>query len=334
MFGKLRPGWGGHWLTGRVTLAGVVIAGVVAVGFGTGYTTTRALGTDDSAWLQKGDTIVHVNGPSGRYDAVVADRPVALAASVRNQLEIVETPGGQVYAADPAAHRVYKIDLSTMTPQTLGTPGSDVLNAAGSLFVVNTADGTVSGLDPKTLNLLSTLKVPGGVASAAITSSGAAYIGSNNGSVTVTDHGKVTTTHVGPRGHPINVSVVGDEPIAIDTTNGQLHDLSGNGTSKQTIALPGQSGATVQLAPSLSGNIAWLIRGTQLVEVNPGTGYSVQATLPPRDNFGAPVANAGSGYVADDTANQVLVYDSVDGPSPTGSPYHRDSPATRISRWS
>ena len=309
MFGKLRPvRWRRSAPAGRLTLAGVLVAAVAGVAFGTGYTTTKAVATDDSAWLQKGDTIVQVNGPAGRFDAVVADKPTALASSVRDRLEIVETPDGQVFAADPVTHKIYKVDLSTMAPQTVGAAGTNVLAAGSSHFVVNATNGTVTSFNPNTLALSQPITVPGGVASAAITPSGVAYIGSNDGSVTIIDHGTPHTIQVAPKRHPIDVSVVGDKPVAIDTITGQYLDLGSGGTPGQAIALPGPPGATVQVAPSLSGNTAWLIRGTRLVKVNPG-GNTVQATLPSRDTFGAPLTNAGNGYVPDDSAGQVLVYD-------------------------
>ncbi|MCL2396073.1 MAG: hypothetical protein FWC87_15490, partial [Acidimicrobiaceae bacterium] len=273
--------------------------------------TTKALATDDSAWLQKGDTIVHVNGPSGRFDAVVADEPTALAGSVRDRLEIVQGPNSQVFAADPTTHKIFRIDLSTMAPQTLSAAGTDVLAAGSSHFVVNATKGTVTSFNPNTLALSQPVNVPGGVASDAITQSGVVYIGSNDGTVTVIDHGKATTTRVAPNGHPIEVSVVGNEPIAIDSTTGELRDLGSNGAPEQPVTLPGQPKATVQVAPSLAGNTAWLIHGTQLVEVNPNTGNSDRTMLPAPDTFGAPLANAGNGYVADDSTGQVLVYDST-----------------------
>ena len=80
---------------GRVSLAGVLVGAVLAVAFGTGYSATRALSSDGSAWLRKGDTIVHINGPSRRFDATVADSPVALAAATSDPLEVVEDPAAR-----------------------------------------------------------------------------------------------------------------------------------------------------------------------------------------------------------------------------------------------
>ncbi|MGH8919144.1 MAG: hypothetical protein ACRD0H_12600, partial [Actinomycetes bacterium] len=166
------------FLTGRrlggAGLAGVIVAAAVAVAFGTGFTVTKTLTNDGSAWMRKGDTIVHVNGPSARFDAVVGDRPMALAASARDQLEVVQSPDGQVYTADPATHRVFKVDLGTMTPQP-GPAGSAVLANGAKAYVVDRRNGTDTPVVPKTLAPGPALRVPGAIASQAIGPDGVAY---------------------------------------------------------------------------------------------------------------------------------------------------------------
>src|SRR5580704_4302876 len=94
---------------GRMSLVGLLLVAILAAAFGTGYRATRSLTNDQSAWLRKGVTIAHVNGPAGRDDAVVADQPVALAHAVSDQLEVVQEPDGEVYTADPVTHRVFRI---------------------------------------------------------------------------------------------------------------------------------------------------------------------------------------------------------------------------------
>ncbi|MGI8752091.1 MAG: hypothetical protein ACR2MN_07225 [Acidimicrobiales bacterium] len=95
---------------------GLVVVIVGAVTFATGYTTTRALTGDDSAWLRKGVTIAHINGPSARFDAAVSDQPLRLASSASDPVQVVQDPDGQVYTADRATRKIFRMDLATMTP--------------------------------------------------------------------------------------------------------------------------------------------------------------------------------------------------------------------------
>lgn len=295
-------------------MAGVLVLGVLALAFGTGYTATQAVSNDDSAWLQKGDTVVQINGPSARFDAVVANQPVSLAAQINDRLEVIEDPNGQVYVADPSSHDVYQIDLSTMEPESLGSPGTSVLAAASSHYVVDAPSGTVREFDPKTLALAAPLKIPGGIASSAVAPSGTAYIGSDNGSVTEITGDKASTFPIASRGQQMDVSVVGSQPVAVDVTDGQLHLLSNTGASNgPIISLPGVSGSTVELSPSLSAGNLWLIRGTELEQVNLSTTQTSVAQLSTTDVYGAPVSNAGDAYVPDETANKVIVYDPLMG---------------------
>ena len=290
-------------------MAAVLVVAVVGVAFGTGYSATRALSSDGSAWLRKGDTIVHINGPSLRYDATVANRPVALAAAPSDPLEVVQDPSGQVFVADPVSHKVYEIDLSSMAPQPVGQAGSAVLASSGAHYVVAPAKSAVIPFNPQNLALAAPIHIPGGIAGSAIASDGVAYIGSNAGTVTVISGGRAHTAPVGAQSQPIDVTLVGTQPVAIGTTDGQLHLLKPNSpASKNVISLPGPQGATVVLASALQPGSLWLIRGTQLIQVNLATGETQQVTLPLGHTFGPPVANAGDAYVPDDTANVVLRY--------------------------
>lgn len=200
-------------------MAGVLVTAVVAVAFGTGFTATRALAGSDGVWMRKGDTVVHINGPSARFDAVVADHPVRLASSAKDPLEVVQTPDGKVYTANPLTGRVYRIDLGTMGPDQ-GTVGSAVLVSGGKAFLVDPKAGTITPADPQTGAPGKSIRVPGPIASQAIGPDAVAYVGQKDGSVTTVRGGKVHTARVAPPGATIDVSAVGDQPVAVDVTNG------------------------------------------------------------------------------------------------------------------
>lgn len=287
-------------------MAGILVTAVVAVAFGTGFTATRALAGNDGVWMRKGDTIVHINGPSARYDAVVADHPVRLASSAKDPLVVVQTPDGKVYTANPLTGRVYRIDLGTMGPDQ-GTAGSAVLVSGGKAFVVDPKAGTITPADPQTGAPGKSIRVPGPIASQAIGPDGIAYVGQKDGSVTTVRGGKVHTARVAPPGATLDVSAVGDQPVAVDVANGQVHPLNGSGGSSRTIPLPAGVGGALQMAASQPGGPLLLVSGDTLVSVDLSTGQSTTAHLPAGDSFGAPVVNGGRVYVPDDTAGQVLV---------------------------
>ena len=116
--------------------------------------------------------------------------------------------------------------------------------------------------------------------------------------------------------HPLDLTVVGSQPAAVDPVNGMLYPL-GPGRPRP-VQLPGVTGAPVQLTSSLAGHDVWLIRGGMLVSADPATGQTQSVALPAGDAYGAPVVNAGRVYVPDRTAGTVLIFD-VDGVEPRRS---------------
>ena len=298
----------GHHAT-RLTVAAFVVGAVALVGFGTGYRATRALTNDDSAWLRKGDTIVHINGPSARYDAVVADKPVPVAASASDPLEVVQEPDGQVYTADPLTHRVYQIDLDGMTPVP-GPNGTSVLAAGNVAYIVDRGNRTLTSVNPRTMAPGATIRIPGEMTGQAIAPSGTAYVGEADGTVTTVTAGKAVTVPVAPRRSALEVTVVGSEPVAVDVTDGRLYPLTPAGRPTLSITIPGGAGQPYQVPTSLPGQEVWLVRGSQLIGIDLATDQAEAASLPSGDTFGSPVVNAGRVFVPDDTAGQVLEFEA------------------------
>ena len=312
---------------GRVGLAGVLIAGIVGVAFGTGYTSTRSLTGDDSVWLRKGDTIAQINAPANRLQAAVDDkggrRPLAPPG---DPLQIVQQPDGTVYVAVPGSHQVYKVDLSTMEPGP-ATSGSAVLAGAGAAFALDGARGSVIPLDPAT-GLPSAPPVDLGVAiqSQAIAGS-TAYVAGTNGTVWAVGQGgrKVTAFHVGARGDPVAIAVAGSKPTALNAATGTLVVLD-RSTRTSNIALPGGRGPAIEVAPNQPGPDVWLVRGGALVDVNLARATTSSVALRAGDRFEAPVVFGEQVYVPDRSTSSVLVYDAATRrlvrsfPVPPGAP--------------
>lgn len=292
----------------RPGLVIVVIAGILAVTFATGYTATRALSGDDSAWLRKGVTIAHINGPSARYDAVVGDHPAQLAASATDPLQVVQEPNGQVYTADPATRKTFRIDLGTMTPEP-GPAGTGVLAAGSAVYIVDRAARTVTPVNPQTLAPGRPIPIPAPIASQTIAANGTVYIGQTDGAVTVIKGTQPTTLQVAPQGDPLDVTVVGTQPAAVDLVAGVVYALHGGQPSR--FSLPGPAGGPLEVAPNQSDGPMWLVQGDVLASVDLSNGRAPSAPLPAGDHYGAPVTNGGNVYVPDDSAGQVLVFNTT-----------------------
>ncbi len=291
----------------RAGLVIVIVAAVMAVAFGTAYKTTRAVAVDDSAWLRKGVTIAHINGPAGREDAVVSDHPQAVAGALGDPLEVVQEPNGQLYTADPRTGKVFRIDLNTMTPQR-GPVGTAVLAAGSKVFVVNGSAQTVTAVDPQTLVPGKPVHLPGPVASQAIAPNGTVYVGETDGKVTAVNGGQPQTTQVAPAGDPLSVAVVGSTPIAVDPRAGALHLLAQPAAAP--ISLPGIG--MPELDSSQPDGPLWMVLGGRLISVNLANDSVQSVALPAGGRFGPPAANADRVYVPDEAASAVDVYAADD----------------------
>ncbi len=307
---------------GRLGLAGGLVAAIAGVTFATGYTSTRALAKDDSAWLRKGVTIAHINGPSARYDAVVADGTNAVASSPSDPLDVVQEPNGQVYTADPVTHRVFRVDLNTMAPQP-GPAGTAVLASGSSVYVVDGAARTVTAVNPQTLAPGRSISLPAPVASSSIASDGTVYVGETNGAVSSVRDGQVHTVDLGRPGEAMTVTVVGGQPAAVDAAAGMVYAV---GQSQPPMPLPGSPGSAVEVAANQPAGPLWLVRAGRLVGLDLSSGRSRTAVLAGSDAYEAPVANGGRVYVPDRSASAVAVFDAsalapVDTiPVPRGTP--------------
>ncbi|MBO0729550.1 MAG: PASTA domain-containing protein, partial [Acidimicrobiaceae bacterium] len=299
------------FLRGRHARAGLLVAVVVAVvaaAFGTAYKTTRAVASDDSAWLRKGITIAHINGPSGRDDAVVSTSP-QLAGSRTDPLEVIQDPSGQVYTADKKTGKVFRINLNDMTPEP-GPSGTAVVSGGGKVYVVNARTRTVTPVNPNTLVPGKSIRISAAIESQAAGPDGTVYIGENDGAVTTIDNGRAHTTRVAPSHDPVSVAVVGSSPVAVDPVAGTVRSLSG---SQKPIQLPARG--QVEMEANQPAGPLWLVAGStqasagsSLVSVDVNGGRVVNSLGLGTGAFDAPAVNAGRVYVPDESAGQVRVF--------------------------
>ncbi|MDQ2726021.1 MAG: hypothetical protein M3Y36_11080, partial [Actinomycetota bacterium] len=291
---------------GRPGLVIVIVAAVLAVTFATGYTTTRALTGDDSAWLRKGVTIAHINGPSARYDAAISG--VRLAASASDQVQVVQDPDGQVYTADPATRKIFRMDLATMTALP-GPSGTGVLAAGSTMYIVDRTLRTLTPVDAQLHAIGPPIHIPAPIQSETIASDGTVYVGQQDGAVTIVRNRRAQTVQVAPKGDALWVTVVGTRAEAVDPQNGKVYSLDGGQPS--LFSLPGPVGGPVSVGANQPDGPLWLTQGNVLVRVDLSNGQTRSVPLADEHHFGVPLTNGGRVYVPDDTAGQVLVLDAA-----------------------
>ncbi|MDQ6840090.1 MAG: hypothetical protein M3137_17605, partial [Actinomycetota bacterium] len=297
---------------GRASLAAALALGVLAVAFGTGYTSTRSLTNDASVWLRKGDTIAQINAPSRRFQASVDDRNGERSlAAPGDPLEVVQEPDGTVYVAIPGKDQVFKVDLSTMEPGP-ATAGNSVLAGDGGAYAVDSGKGTVTPLDPRTaLPSAAPVRVGTPIQSQALDGS-TVYVAGQDGSVTAISDGgrKVKRTQVAGKGARLSMAVAGPAATVVDSGAGTVRVLGGRAPTR-TIRLPGTSGAPVQVAPNQPGPDVWLVRDHQLVDVRLADGDTSSVALAGADTYEPPVVFGAQVYVPDLSTHSVDVYDTA-----------------------
>ncbi|HEU5160099.1 MAG TPA: PASTA domain-containing protein [Streptosporangiaceae bacterium] len=133
-------------------LAMVVLATVLAVGAGVGYSVARPLLLGDgSAFLERDHTVVRVNGATGEADAESGQ-----VATGSEQVQTVRLPDGRVVAVNKETGAVTVIDGATMAstrrPGAGGGPstakGLEPIATKSGGYLVNMGNGTVQELPP------------------------------------------------------------------------------------------------------------------------------------------------------------------------------------------
>jgi len=86
---------------------------------GAGYSVSRALLSDGSAYVAKGTTVAHVNGESGKLDAQMPGN----VATGKQGVQVVKLPSGQLIVVNQRTLAVTAVDASTMKPVGVLLPG-------------------------------------------------------------------------------------------------------------------------------------------------------------------------------------------------------------------
>ncbi|HSV67588.1 MAG TPA: PASTA domain-containing protein [Mycobacteriales bacterium] len=307
---------------GRIGLVAALLAGVLAVSFGTGYRASRAALDDGSAALTKGHTVVRVNGESGRVEAKLT----AAVAESRQPTRVVELPDGQLYVENVATGERWKVDTTTMTPQALPAAGSK--DAAGSLvgggsemYSVDRATGQIGWVHPRT-RAVTPVATLGRVQGMEVDSSGTAWVLVGGTLQEIVKARKGTAVEVGKAGEPALLTLVGDRPTVLRLAAGEAVRYGRTAGDVQRAWVPelaGQPADTVRIAAPGPGDILWVARAgdRRLLRVDLPTAQvrSVEFTAGGKGDVrnGPPVVSGDRVLVPDYTARIVHVLDAASG---------------------
>jgi beta-lactam-binding protein with PASTA domain len=300
----------------RVGLAGVLLAGVLGVSFGSGYRASQAVLDDGTAHLTKGHTVVRVNGESGQVEAQLT----ASVASGRQRVRVVELADGQVYVENVATGERSKVDTTTMTPQPLPrtTPGS-LVGGGSEMYAVDRRTGAVSWIHARTRQstLVATL---GPVQGEAVDSRGTAWVLAGGRLHEIARSEQRPAREVG--GGPALLTLVGDRPTVLRPDAGEVVRFGRTAGEVQRVPVPDLAGRPVgQLAVAApgAGEVLWVaVRAERrLVRVDLPAGRATAVDLPQADQQaprnGPPVVTGDRVLVPDYQARAVHVLDAATG---------------------
>lgn len=298
-----RPAWlrlpaGPGSRTGGAVLAVVLIAGAFTATLGAGYSVSRPRLGDGSADLERGGTVVRVNGESGQTDAEVAKR----LATGNEPLQTVRLPDGRIAVVNKQTGKVTIIDATTMTP-TAELPrspagGVEPLATDSGGYLVDIRAGTVEQLTAPGRPAPAPVRLPEGV-SAAVPAGDSAWILTRAGTVLEVAGGQVARTV--RLGEPVTGLTVADgHPVAV-TGSGRASTVDGQ--EPRSVGVLGLSGPGVVLG-SWRGSGRYVLaveRGGRAAALDVRTGRTVSVRLPvPLDaRLGAPVVLGADVYVPD-----------------------------------
>ncbi len=303
-----------------IVVAATTLVGVL--GSSTGAAFVRI--SDGSAWLWStvNGWVTHVNGPSGKPDFNV---PVPGSRGHRVELS---QDGVSILVSDLDTGVVSRIDPAGMglLSRSFG-PGEFRVLARGEIaYLVEAATGTVTRIDPRTLDVIgSPVGIGAPITGAGIDADDVLWVAvaTRGELVAVHSDGSVTPVPLARPGGQLTMTIAAGQPVAVDATAPALVPTSARGAGTAVVLPPPAGGGRPLLvAPSVEGRVVpVLVEGTSvlfLVDLDHGSGSGairqvMLASQAPSTRLGAPVINAGRVYVPDHGTGRVLVYDMERG---------------------
>jgi hypothetical protein len=314
-------GSSGH--SGRTSLRGpiitisIVIVLVVATGLtvlGLGVTNTNITNFDASSWLYSSGRgeVDHVNGVTAKVDT-----RARIKDAQNHEIQVTQTDK-YLILRDLSTGQVSTLDLTTLqtTAVTPTTPGLGVSVAlyGETAFVIDSIQGQVSQLDPRTLAPVGdSIALPNGIAPAGFDGKGVLWIAvPTEGTVVGIAAGtkgagpKVTQTiAVAPPGHDLVATAMDNGVAILDNTDQKLQTVQDGKvvTAPVPVSAPGSlpsrtDGPAVPVTDGADRQVV-VVKGTNVTTF----------TVPGAGELAPAVAFAGHFYCADSAAGIVYEFD-------------------------
>ncbi|MEU5879113.1 hypothetical protein [Spirillospora sp. NPDC047279] len=272
--------------------------------------------SDVGAWLTatgKG-MIVHANGLLGKVDG-----KAQLPARIRNSNIKIIQDGNTVLLVDEATGVVSRIDPSQLkvTQSRAFGPGVQIAAADGVAYTVDLAKGAVQQIDPVSLAAVNQpVALPPPLDMAGLDARGTLWVPlPQSGTLQPILNGvKGAPAEVARPGAELQLSMVAGVPTVLDTTTGTAA-IVGSGGVRKVALLSSVRGAPKVPARVEGQTLPILGAAGSLVLLDTGTGRLTSAglRLPQRHAFGAPQVLGSRVYIPDETAGELIVYNSATG---------------------
>ncbi|MEW9555130.1 PASTA domain-containing protein [Nonomuraea sp. NPDC050783] len=300
----------------RALLGVVVVALIVGVGFGTGYTTSKAAFGSGTTFLAKGDIAARLNAVSNQVDARSAEK----LAKGDEKLEVVQVRPDSLW--------VINHDTGTVTPLSTDTleAGDPIQKGAaskgrlklvaggGQTYLLDSGTGTLEKLDGSR-GRPGPVQVPP-VTDAVADSNGTvwAYTAKTDELLHIIDGVLKDRQLVGSAGAPVTLTMASNLPVLYsrDTGKAAMYDADG---LRRTLELGAADGLVSQ--PSTTSSVVAVVVPESGAVV---TGdfqsrrvTSVSLNGRARDDFDRPVVHQGKVYVPDHTKRHVVIVEPAGG---------------------
>ncbi|QXC61370.1 PASTA domain-containing protein [Aquihabitans sp. G128] len=238
--------------TAGVGLVTALVAGTLALAFGTGYVANKAVFTGSSAWLSQGKDVALVSASGGAPQQRLEGAPEGVVVQDADGSFHIEAGdgAGATGAGTKVSH--YGADGSTqLAGEIQAGPGATVVTGGDAAWVVDPDAETVSPIEPGSYRSKGApVKVPG-LIGRAMTTDGDLWVLTRDGDVARVDgRSLVDREHLDLRSPAkATLAVVGDRPVVVDPTAGRILVVGG-----RTEAVADLRGARALVATTQPGS--------------------------------------------------------------------------------
>jgi len=299
----------------RSALGVSVVAAVLLASYGVGYRSSETLLSGVGAYLQRGDTVVHVNAESGTEDAEAARK----LATGKERLQVVQVGPDSVWVVNTESGEVWRLPTRSMKPEKVGDKGAkgaekpDVVAGGGKAYLVDRDNKKLTSLDARP-DKRRDIPTPAPVDVAVVDSSGTAWALARATGELYQVSGGVLRHRVkvaGP-GEKAQLTLAGGRPVVYRPTRGKVATYGSEGLVRSYNLPPVDQPVLVPTSPVAAPVLVAVVKGTAevySVDLRTGKVSTTQLNGHEDSTFGPPAVLGRYVYVPDQTLRQVLLLD-------------------------